>query len=310
MFMPAFERPLFATGAVMAALGLAFGGGLAIDPRVIDGMPAWLKPTKFAISTAIYSVTLAWILSHLDGWPRLRRAASLTTSVVFLLEVALIALQAARGTSSHFNVATPFDGAVFATMGVAILAQTIVAAAVTRALWVHPTADRAMGWALCLGMTLSVAGASVGGLMTTPTRDQLARAALTHEMPRGGAHTVGGDDGGPGLPLTGWTRDHGDLRVPHFVGLHAMQALPILALLLRRSRLDATRQATTIVVAAASYGAVFLALLVQALAGQPLLGPTPPFLTLLAVWAAATAAAATWAVYLPAASRRSEQVVL
>src|SRR5690606_2901110 len=94
------------TGTVMLiVLGLT-AVGLVLDPRVIGGAPAWLKPAKFAASTALYSFTLAWLLGWITGRPRLRRIASHLTAVVFVLEVGLISLQAARGVTSHFNGAT------------------------------------------------------------------------------------------------------------------------------------------------------------------------------------------------------------
>ena len=112
--------------------------------------------------------------------------------------------------------------------------QTASSVAVTVALWRQPFADRAFGWALRLGMVIAILGASTGGLMTRPTAAQLADARAGHRMTVFGAHTVGAADGGPGLPGTGWNLRHGDLRVPHFVGLHAMQMLPLIALLLVR----------------------------------------------------------------------------
>ena len=175
-------------------------------------------------------------------------------------------------------------------MGVAIAVQTLTAIAVTVALWRHAFVDRAMGWALRLGMAIAVAGASVGGLMTQPTRAQLESARVTHEMPRAGAHSVGGLDGGPGLPGTGWSTEHGDLRVPHFVGLHAVQVLPLLAVLLARRLPDAAR-VRAVVGAGVIYAALFLNLL-----GQPLLAPQGPVLGALAFLALGSAAFAlgTW----------------
>ena len=191
--------PLIAVSLLMAALTVVFGVAMLVDPRTIEGVPAWLKPTKFAVSTAIYGGTLAWVLGALADWPRVRRWAVWMTAAVFVGEVALIAMQAWRGTTSHFNTSTPFDAAVFAIMGTGILAQTVTAAAVAVALWRQPFTDRAAGWAMRLGMTLSVVGALTGALMTRPTAEQLAAGRITGAMPRCGAHAVGAPDGGPGL---------------------------------------------------------------------------------------------------------------
>lgn len=297
--MQFLRRPLESTGWLMAALSVLFGVLMLVDPRVIEGAPAWLKPLKFAVSTGIYSITLAWILRFLPAWPRLARRVALITAGVFVVEVALIAVQAARGTISHFNTGSATDGAIFSVMGLAIFTQTVAAVAVAVALWRQRFTDRAMGWALRLGMTLAVVGASVGGMMTQPTAAQLAQARETGQLPRSGAHTVGGPDGGPGLPGTGWSTAHGDLRAPHFVGLHAIQALPLVALLVARRRRGREPVGVwTVIGAAVSYGALFVFLLAQALFGQSLIAPTGPIATALVAWAVGTfaIALAAWRV--------------
>src|SRR4026209_1499684 len=117
---------LWAGSPVLTAAGLLMIGLLGVsvigllDPRVITGAPAWLKPAKFAISTAIYMLTLAAIFTQLPAWSRTRRVVGWVTATVLVLEVAIIDTQAWRGTTSHFNVGTMLDGALFAIMGLAI----------------------------------------------------------------------------------------------------------------------------------------------------------------------------------------------
>jgi hypothetical protein len=260
--------PLTAVGTLMLAVAGASIVGMLVDPRIITGAPAWLKPLKFAISTAIYSLTLAWIFGFLSDWPRVRRVVGWTTAIVFVLEVAIIDAQAWRGTTSHFNVSTPLDGILFIVMGGAIMLQTLVSVAVAVALWRQRFADKALGWALRLGMTFTIVGAMVGPLMTSPTEAQLADARAGNRMTTAGAHTVGGVDGGPGLPLTGWSLEHGDLRVPHFIGLHAVQALAMIAVGLRWWRRPEAARVKAVLAVAASYAALFLLLLWEALRGQ------------------------------------------
>ena len=176
----------------MVAVAGASVVGMLVDHRVITGAPAWLKPFKFAVSTAVYSLTLAWIFGSLPDRPRVRRVVGWTTAIVFVLEVAMIDAQAWRGTTSHFNVSTPLNATLFAIMGAAILLQTFVSVAVAVALWRQPFTDRVLGWALRLGMTLTIVGAMTGPLMTRPTAAQLADARAGASMTTAGAHSVGG----------------------------------------------------------------------------------------------------------------------
>jgi len=289
------DAPLTITGLLMAAGLAAALAGLGLDPRVITGAPAWLKPAKFAASTAIYTFTLAWMFTYLPDWLRTRRIVGRATAAILIVEVGAIYVQAWRGTTSHFNVGTPLDAALFAAMGIGIVLQLLASVVVAVALWRQRFGDAALGWALRLGMTVSIVGASTGGLMTRPTAAQLANARATHRMAVAGAHTVGAPDGEPGLPGTGWSLSHGDLRVPHFLGLHAMQALPMVALLLTRRRGSDARAVRLTFVAAGSYFALFALLLVQALSGESVVAPSPAFVSGFTIWAAATAVIAAGA---------------
>jgi hypothetical protein len=180
-------------------------------------------------------------------------------------------------------------------MGWAITVQTLTSVAVAVALWRQRFSDPALGWALRLGMVMTIAGAVTGGLMSVPTSTQIAEARQTDRMPIAGAHTVGAPDGGPGLPGTGWSVEHGDVRVPHFVGLHALQAMLLVFLVLSRRGLPERTMVTLIAVAGTSYITLFAILLWQALRGQALIQPDAATLAVLVVWATGTAIAA-WAV--------------
>ena len=262
------SRPLTATGVLMLAALAASLAAMAVDPTQLLGAPRWLKPAKFAISSAFYVFTLAWIFTWLPERRRLTAIVGWISAVVIVIEVGIIDLQAARGVTSHYNVATALDAALFSTMGLGILIAWFAAIALTAALFRHRFADEALGWALRLGLLLTVIGQATGGFMTMPTQAQLA-AAKTRRITVAGAHTVGAPDGGPGLPITGWSREHGDIRVAHFVGMHAVQVLPAIALLLAPFA-SAIPRRRAVLLAASVYAAVFALLLVQALNGHPL----------------------------------------
>ena len=124
--------------------------------------------------------------------------------------------------------------------------------------------------------------------MTRPTAAQLAHARASHDMPVVGAHTVGAADGGRGLPVTGWSRDHGDLRVAHFLGLHAIQTIPAVVWLIGLGASPQLKRRAVFVVSL-SYASLFAILLAQALSGQSVLAPQGAALTALIAWLGATA---------------------
>ena len=123
-----------------------------------------------------------------------------------VLEIIIIDVQAWRGTTSHFNVGTLVDGVLFTIMGLAIVVQTIAATAVA----VH-CGNSASPIVPSVGAPLRDDDhnrrAATGGLMTQPTREQLDRGARRPGMKVAGA-PLGAPDGGPGLPGTGWSREH------------------------------------------------------------------------------------------------------
>ena len=185
------NKPLTAVGILMIPVLLFALIGLIADPRIITGMPAWLKPAKFAISISIYTLTLAWIFRYLPEWPRLRMLTGWITAVTMVLEIVIISAQASRGTTSHFNVGTPLDTTLFIIMGIAIAIASGAAIAVAVALFRNKFTDPVMGCALRMGILIMILGAATGGLMTVPTGAQLAEAREAHHIWMiSGAHTV------------------------------------------------------------------------------------------------------------------------
>ena len=269
--LESWSPPLVRMALVSTVLLLVALIGLAVDTRVITGAPAWLKPAKFGLSVAVYLLSLAWMVRDLPRTPTLRRATS-TIAWIITAEVLLICVQAARGTTSHFNVNTPTDSAIFSAMGVGIATVWIASAVILWQHWRAPSRDTSMAMALRFGLALNILGAGVGWTMTRPFPGQIEAMQRGERPYIVGAHTVGARDGGPGLPVAGWSTEHGDLRVPHFLGMHALQVLPILLLMvrgLRRTRNDAIER-TVLVVATSACGIAFVAALMHALRGLPL----------------------------------------
>lgn len=290
----AANKPLAVAGSLFA---LAFVGtlvGVAVDRTVITGSPAWIKPAKFMISSAIYTFTLIGMLGFVRGRGRLVGAASWITAVGLVVEDAIIAVQAYRGTTSHFNLTTPLDARLLSVMAVMVVALWGGCFLVGIALLLQRGLDRPVAWALRFGVLLALVGMSIAFFMLTPTAAQLTAFQAGQGLPMVGGHTVGRGDGGPGLPFLGWSTVAGDLRVAHFVGLHGLQVVPLVAFFVTRRLRNATKGTQTALVTVAGMAWLGLDLLLawQALRGQSVVRPDALTLGAATTLVAATALAA------------------
>ncbi|WP_051386114.1 hypothetical protein [Actinokineospora inagensis] len=260
--MRTWYRPLLLFTALMAATGVASLIGLLVDDRVLLGAPIWLKPLKFSISFVAFGLSWAWLLSLPE---RLSRRLRVTTGVLIggaLLEMVIIIGQVVRGRQSHFNATTPLDGMLYNIMGGTVVVLLVATLLLTIRIAALKEGSRPERLAIRFGMVISLVGMAVGILMTTASSG-------VHGIV--GAHSVGVRDGGPGLPLTGWSVDGGDLRIGHFIGMHALQALPLLAIALRGR---AERAGVRIVwTASLAYLGVVVLVTWQALRGQSIIHP-------------------------------------
>jgi hypothetical protein len=248
---------LYGVTLAMAALALVTVVLAVVDQRELLGTPLWFKPLKFSLSITLYGAALAWMLARLPGRGMWRAGWIITAGVA--LEMVIIVGQAARGVRSHFNDDSAFDAALFAIMGATITVVWLATVAIALRFLRERSDDRVTTSAVRLGLLVGLAGMAVGFLISA-----------------NGSHAVGVPDGGPGLFLVGWSTTGGDLRIGHFVGMHALQLLPLLAAglaALRPGRLDETARVRIVQIVGAGYAAFVVLVTWQALRAQPLLAP-------------------------------------
>jgi hypothetical protein len=170
--------------------------------------------------------------------------------IVFLgFEIAYIMLQAGRGQLSHFNQSTPVYAVLFQLMGFA-------AALVT--LWTGYIGVLFFQANLANLPDFYVLGIRIGIFLFVIF--SLEGAVMGARM----AHTVGGPDGGPSLPIVKWSTRNGDLRIAHFIGMHALQVVPLLSWYF-------LKDAMLTMVAGLLYAVLAIYTLVRALQARPLI---------------------------------------
>lgn len=287
-----WHRPLMLFSVAMVGVAALSVVGLIVDDRMIVGSPNWLKPFKFAVSFIAYSVTWAWLMSLHPRRPRWLHNTGTLLVVAGTIEMVAIAGQAVRGKRSHFNAETPFDATLWVVMGitVAIIWTATLVASVSVAR--NVALPRPLRLAVVIGMAASLAGMLIGPLMSQ--RDTGVKEIA-------GMHSIGVVDGGPSMPITGWNLVGGDLRVGHFIGIHALQVLPLVALALAalatRYAILAQEEVRTRLVWTASgvYIGLFALVTWQAFRGQALVEPDAVTLLAFAGIIAAGAAGVAWA---------------
>lgn len=194
---------------------------LFIDERTLMGVNVWVKPLKFFLSVGIYILTVGYLITFYPYSNTKKHIIRNIVSFTLVLEMAIIALQAARGVQSHYNTKTVFDTILFQSMGVLIgINVLIMLLFIIDTLRLKLHTSKATQYAILMGWVIVVFGSWAGGQMIAQM-----------------SHTVGIADGGEGLPLLNWSTVAGDLRVAHFFGLHAIQIIPLFAVGLTRSKI-------------------------------------------------------------------------
>lgn len=238
---------LFYFGAiclVAAIFFLVFAKSTSVQ---VQGVNAWYKPFKFAFSTFLLSWAMGWYMHYLNDF----NPSTWNKWFIGLLafEIIYIAIQAGRGLQSHFNLSTPIYSALYSMMAIAASAVTIQVAYIAFLFFTKQISGLpdyyllAIKWSMVIFVIFAFEGFVMGSRLS---------------------HTIGGPDGGGGWFLVNWSKTFGDPRVAHFVGMHALQVLPLLSFYWLKSY-------TSTAVIIVGYAVLSFYTLVIALQGRPLI---------------------------------------
>lgn len=307
-----WHRPLVVNALVLFALVPVCAVGMLVDDRLLLGESVWVKPMKFGFAMGVYGLTLAWLLSRLRRGSRAGWWLGTCFAVAGLADVGAVVYAAAQGTVSHFNHNDePVARTVRAVFNVGVLPLLVTTLAIAVLVLIQRPGDLPVTRALRYGLGLAVAGMVVAVWLSNSSvaGPRTVSDAEGRPVSMVGGHGIGDPDGS-GMAVTNWSTTGGDLRVPHFVGLHGIQVLLLVVAVLgllatRRAWLrDERVRARLVGVAGLGYTGVFVVLSWQARRGQPVTGPDAQTLTAFAAVAACTLLAAA-AVILAARSRAS-----
>ena len=206
---------------------------------------SWYKPFKFAFSTFLFAWAMAWYCYYLPNFD----TNSFNWRGVILLgfEIFYIAFQASTGGLSHYNLSTPVYVALYSMMAFAATLVTLYTAYIGVLFFTNsfPELPNYYVWAIRLSIILFVVFSFEGFAMGSKLN-----------------HSVGALNDNSNLFIIGWSKTVGDLRVSHFIGMHALQVLPILSYYVFKN----TKLTFGLSII---YGMLAIMTLIQALKGRP-----------------------------------------
>lgn len=252
------DAPAFASLAVFVTLtAIPLLATAMIDPRVFLDAPVWQKPLQFHLALAVYLITLAYFARFLPAGMASRRWRVYAGVICFciLAELLWVGGAASFATASHFNVDDPVMGAIYGLMGLFAVILTSASAVMGVAIWRN--SDTGLAPAVQLSVAL--------GLVLTFVLTLIAAGTMS-SMP---GHHIGTPLTGAALPILGWSREVGDLRVPHFFATHAMHAIPVVGVLASWGL--PARASALVWAASAAFSALVGLTMWQAFQGQPFL---------------------------------------
>lgn len=242
-------------GALMLS-GLIHLGVFFVDGGAWKGPVSWRKPVTFGLSFGLTTVTLAWVASMLRQ-RRLLAVATVTVAVTSALEVGFVSMQKWRGVPSHFNTDTPFDSTTFSLMGLTVAVLGFAIVVITLCAFGRFDADPAMVIGVRVGLLVLIASQILGGAIIA-NGITIDRSPLETDLAIFGAAGV--------------------MKLPHAVTMHAIQLLPVLALMLAATSLPDRKKRRIMWIASGGYAGLIVAALLQTFEGR-----APADLTLLAM---------------------------
>lgn len=241
------NETLFYFGSICFILSIAFLLLTKFTTTQLYKVNAWNKPFKFAVSLGIYSWTMAWYCFYLTSFNI--NLFNWTVVVLWSFEIIYIAFQASKGQQSHYNISTKVYSVLYTLMALAATVVTLYTAYIGLLFFntSFPELPEYYVWGIRLGIIIFVIFSFEGFAMGSRLN-----------------HSVGALNDNSNWLILGWSKTVGDLRVSHFIGMHALQVLPLISFYVLKS--------TNLTIGlAVVYGLLSLVTLIQAFQGRPLI---------------------------------------